>query len=602
MTGKKVLVVGAGGREHALAWKLASSPRVARVFVAPGNAGIAQDAVCVPIKAEDLDGLASFAKMERIDLTVVGPEVPLALGIVDRFHAEDLPVFGPQKAAAEIEASKVFAKDLMARADVPTGAYRTFTDPDLAMTYIREEAGVPIVLKADGLAAGKGVIVARTLAEADEAVGLILRKRAFGSAGDRMVVEEFLTGEEVSFMAVTDGKSVLPLATSQDHKAVYEGDKGPNTGGMGAYSPAPLVNGVLSAEIQERIMAATVRAMAAEGRPYLGVLYGGLMIDGGRPRVLEFNCRFGDPEAQPILLRLKTDLMEIFDAVLDGRLDRLKLEWDPRPAVCVVLASGGYPGKYETDKVIRGLDEVARMEGVKVFHAGTALKEGRYVTVGGRVLGVTAIGETISKAMELAYRAAARISWEGMHYRRDVGKKALRHECSVSGRALGTTPSETPQVGIVMGSLSDREVMKETRKVLDKFGVRCEFRVASAHRTPELAISYAREAEARGIRVLIAGAGMAAHLAGALAANTTLPVIGVPIDSSSLKGLDALLSTVQMPPGVPVATMAIGRPGAKNAGMFALQILALGDRDLADRLREFRAAEAKNIEAANLDL
>jgi len=599
MDKKKILVVGSGGREHVLCWKLASSPRISRVFCAPGNAGISQHAVCVPLKVSDINGLVSFVKKEGIDITLVGPEAPLAEGLVDRFNEQGLAVFGPTKAAAEIEASKVFSKDLLTEAGIRTGAYKVFTEPDAAFDYIKNVVGVPIAIKADGLAAGKGVLLAHSLAEAEEAIDLILCKKAFGEAGNRLIVEEFLTGEEASFMAITDGTTVLPLATSQDHKPIFDNDQGPNTGGMGAYSPAPVVSSALFDNIMDTVMRPTVEAMARAKRPYQGVLYGGLIIKDGMFEVLEFNCRFGDPEAQPILMRLRTDLVEIFEAAIEGRLNEVKLEWDTRAAVCVVLASGGYPGSYETGKVIHGLEKVAEMQDVMVFHAGTAKDGDRFVTSGGRVLGVTALGNTVSEAIDLVYEAVGQISWEGMHYRRDIGQKALRYTSGATSTPVSPHSGSSAKVGIVMGSLSDKEVMEAARDILNEFDIACELRVASAHRSPELTASYAREAETRGIKVLIAGAGMAAHLAGSLAANTILPVIGVPVDSSALNGLDALLSTAQMPPGVPVATMAIGEAGAKNAALLALQILALEDRDLARKLKEYRKAQAKKIEELN---
>ncbi len=588
---KRVLVIGAGGREHALCWKLAQSPKVLRVYCAPGNAGIGQHATCVPIKANDIPNLADFAEKEGIDITIVGPEDPLARGIVDLFRDKGLRIFGPSKAAAEIEASKVFTKDLLARAGIPTGKYKVFTDSAKAIAYIEEETGVPVVLKADGLAAGKGVILARDLDEAREAVALILDKKAFGEAGRRLIVEEFLTGEEASFMAITDERTVLPLATSQDHKAAFDGDQGPNTGGMGAYSPAPVVTPELFENIMESVMKPTVAAMSEAGRPYQGVLYAGLMIKDQSAQVLEFNCRFGDPEAQPILMRMKTDLMDLLEAAVEGRLDSMEIEWDPRTAVCVVLASSGYPGRYETGKVIHGLDEVEGMEDVMVFHAGTARAGNNYVTAGGRVLGVTALGDNVQKAIDRAYEAVAKISWEGMHYRTDIGQKALKH---VEGNDC--------QVSIVMGSPSDMDVMKAAADLLSEFGISYELKILSAHRSPGLAADFAKKAKGRGIRTIIAGAGMAAHLAGAMAAHSPLPVIGVPIDSSPLNGMDALLSTVQMPPGIPVATMAIGKPGAKNAAVLAAQILALEDHGIEKRLIKFRQEQQMAIERCNQGL
>ncbi len=440
------------------------------------------------------------------------------------------------------------------------------------------------MVKADGLAAGKGVIVCQTLEEARQAVDLIASQRAFGAAGDRIVIEEFLEGEEASFIAFTDGQTVLPLPTSQDHKAVYDGDRGPNTGGMGAYSPAPVVTETLHRQVMDTVMLPTVRAMAAEGHPYKGVLYAGLMIKDGQVQVLEFNCRFGDPECQPLLMRLKSDLVEVMEAVIDGRLHEISLDIDPRPTVCVVMASGGYPGSYEKGKEISGLDAAAAMDDVVVFHAGTAEKDGRIVSSGGRVLGVTAIGPDLQAAIRRAYEAVAKISWQDCYYRKDIGRKALRRGCR-AGR-----------VGIVMGSDSDLPVMREAAAMLEKFGIEYEMTIASAHRTPERAATFAGGAIDRGLGVIIAGAGMAAHLAGVLAAHTTLPVIGVPLDASSLNGMDALLATVQMPPGIPVATMAVGKAGARNAGILAAQILALGNPELADKLAAFKEEMARQVE------
>ncbi|MBU0481425.1 MAG: phosphoribosylamine--glycine ligase [Proteobacteria bacterium] len=423
----KILVVGSGGREHALIWKLSQSPRVDRIVCAPGNAGISQMAECVAISSSDCEKLADYAASEKVDLTVVGPEVPLTLGIVDIFKARGLKIFGPSGKAAALEGSKVFTKDLFKKYGIPSAAYEVFTDREKAVAYIRKKAG-PLVIKADGLAAGKGVIVAATTEEAVAAVDLIMSEKAFGEAGSRLVVEDFLVGEEASFLAFTDGKTVLPLPSSQDHKAVYDGDKGPNTGGMGAYSPAPVVTREIHDEVMEKVMYKTVKAMAAEGCDYQGILYAGLMIDQGKIQVLEFNCRFGDPEAQPLLMRLKTDLVDIMEAVIEGRLAEIELEIDPRPTVCVVIASGGYPGPYEKGRKIRGLSEAGKVPEVVVFHAGTAEKDGEIVNAGGRVLGVTAIGENLKQAIDSAYQAAGMISWQDSFYRKDIGQKALRRE------------------------------------------------------------------------------------------------------------------------------------------------------------------------------
>jgi phosphoribosylamine--glycine ligase len=421
----KVLVVGGGGREHALVWKIGLSPRVSKVYCAPGNAGISKQAEIVAIKPNEIDALLQFALKEKIDLTVVGPEDPLTRGIVDRFESAGLAIFGPSRRAAEIEGSKAFAKALMEKYQIPTGAYSVFEDPEEARVYVRQR-GAPIVVKADGLAAGKGVVICKTVEEAIHWIDRMMVERIFGDAGKRVVIEEHLTGEEASFIALTDGQTILPLASSQDHKAVFDGDEGPNTGGMGAYSPAPVVTEEVDRKIMETILQPLIKGMEKEGRPYRGVVYAGLMINEGQPKVLEFNARLGDPETQPIFMRLQSDIVPVFEACIRGGLSRFRLEWDPRPSVCVVMASKGYPGDYERGKVIKGLDEVARMEDLFVFHAGTALQDGEVVTNGGRVLGVTGLGENIREAIERTYQAVRKISWEGVHYRTDIAQKALK--------------------------------------------------------------------------------------------------------------------------------------------------------------------------------
>ena len=420
-----ILVIGSGGREHAIVWKVAKSRKVKKIFCAPGNPGIAQLAECVNIKADDINGLREFAVKEKIDLTVVGPELPLTLGIVDSFEEKGLNIFGPSKKAAEIEGSKVFAKDLMQKYEIPTAVYRVFKNPKNAKDYVKEHS-LPLVVKADGLAAGKGVIICKTNEDALDAIRLIMEKREFGRAGDRVIVEDFLKGQEVSFLAITDGKTVIPLPPCQDHKAVFDGDKGPNTGGMGAYSPTPLVTAKLKDEIMNNIMIPTVKAMEKEERPYKGVLYAGLMITKDGPRVLEYNCRFGDPEAQPIMMRLKNDLIDVLSASVEGRLNRIKLNCDNKVAISVVMASKGYPGNYEKGKEIRGVEDVSRLKNVVVFHAGTAINGNKLVTAGGRVLDVTAMGVGIKRAMNKVYQAVSRIQWEGAHYRKDIGEKAVK--------------------------------------------------------------------------------------------------------------------------------------------------------------------------------
>jgi phosphoribosylamine--glycine ligase len=420
----KVLVVGGGGREHALVWKIALSPRVTKVYCAPGNAGISEQATIVPIKANDLNGLLEFALKEKIDLTVVGPEDPLTQGIVDLFESKGLLIFGASRKAAEIEGSKAFAKEMMRKYHIPTAVYEIFDDRKEAVKYIRKQ-GAPIVVKADGLAAGKGVIICKTIDEAIQSVDKIMVEKIFGEAGKRVVVEEYLIGEEASYIAFTDGKAILPMASSQDHKSVFDGDQGPNTGGMGAYSPAPVVTDEVSENIIQRVLRPIIYGMGEEGRAYKGVLYAGLMIHNGHPKVLEFNARFGDPETQPVLMRMKGDIIPILEACMKGTLSQHQIEWDNRASVCVVMVSKGYPGDYETGKAIKGLREVSRAEGVFVFHAGTAFKDNQIITNGGRVLGVTGLGEDISRAIERTYQAVKKISWEGVHYRADIGQKAL---------------------------------------------------------------------------------------------------------------------------------------------------------------------------------
>jgi phosphoribosylamine--glycine ligase len=421
-----ILVVGGGGREHALAWKLAEPAYVNRVYVAPGNAGTATEAKLQNIDLDPLDiaGLAAFATENDCALTVVGPEAPLVAGIVDHFTAAGLPCFGPTRGAAQLEGSKSFSKDFLARHHIPTAAYAVFTALDPALAYVREQ-GAPIVVKADGLAAGKGVIVAMTLEEAEEAIRDMLADNKFGDAGAQVVIEGFLEGEEASFIVMVDGNNVLPMATSQDHKRIGDGDTGPNTGGMGAYSPAPVVTAVVYQRIMERVILPTVKGMAEEGHPYTGFLYAGLMIDAdGNPYVIEFNCRFGDPETQPILQRLQSDLVSHCQSALERTLDTAAAQWDPRPAVGVVLAAGGYPNAYEKGHAIAGLDTHWPAT-TKVFHAGTQTQDGTIVTHGGRVLCVSALGNTIEEAIQLAYAGVDHINWQDMIFRQDIGWRAI---------------------------------------------------------------------------------------------------------------------------------------------------------------------------------
>jgi phosphoribosylamine--glycine ligase len=423
-----VLIIGSGGREHALAWKVAQDPRIVKVFVAPGNAGTATEAKCenVAIDVLALEQLADFAAA-NVSLTIVGPEVPLVAGVVDLFRSRNLRCFGPTKGAAQLEGSKAFTKDFLARHQIPTADYQNFTEVEPALAYL-QKVGAPIVIKADGLAAGKGVIVAMTLVEAEDAVRDMLAGNAFGEAGSRVVIEEFLDGEEASFIVMVDGKNVLPMATSQDHKRVGNADSGPNTGGMGAYSPAPVVTPAVHQRVMDEVIWPTVKGMAAEGNVYTGFLYAGLMIDkAGNPKVIEFNCRFGDPETQPVMLRLQSSLVLLIEAAEAQALDKVEAQWDPRPSLGVVLAAGGYPADYAKGDVINGLENAAALPG-KVFHAGTALQDGQIVTSGGRVLCATGMGDSVLAAQQQAYALAEQISWKGCFYRDDIGYRAIARE------------------------------------------------------------------------------------------------------------------------------------------------------------------------------
>lgn len=419
----KILVIGSGGREHALCWKLAQHPD-AEIYAAPGNIGMIDVATLVNIKVDDIQGLVDFAKAEAIDLTVVGPELPLTLGVVDAFQEAGLACFGPNKAAARLEGSKAFSKELMKKYNIPTAAFDTFTEVAPAKAFV-DEIGVPCVVKADGLAAGKGVIICMTREEADKAIEDMLSDHAFGDASATIVIEEYMEGPEVSVLAFADGKHVLPMVSAQDHKRIFDGDKGPNTGGMGAYSPAPVYTEELSKLVNETIIAPTIAAMAAEGTPFTGILYTGLMLTEKGPRVLEYNVRFGDPETQPIMVRMKSDIVDLFQACLDGTLDQATLEWYDEAAVCVIMASGGYPASSEKGVPIYGLDTIAEEDAI-VFHSGTALKDDQIVTNGGRVLGVTAKDTTIKGAIDKAYAAVEKITFDHMQFRRDIGARALK--------------------------------------------------------------------------------------------------------------------------------------------------------------------------------
>jgi len=422
----KVLVIGSGGREHTLVWKITQSPKVSKVYCAPGNAGISKLAQCVNIDSDSIEKLIDFAQKEKIDLTVVGPELPLSQGIVNEFNKQGLRIFGPSKEATEIESSKVFSKYLLKKYNIPTANYQVFQNSEKAFEYIKQQT-FPLVIKADGLAAGKGVFIVENLAEARDALNALMEEKKFGEAGRQVIIEEFLEGEEVSILAFCDGKTVVPMVSSQDHKKIFNNDQGPNTGGMGAYSPVPFYPDELEERVLEEILKPTIKGLQREGKEYKGVLYAGLILTKEGPKVLEFNARFGDPETQVILPRLKTDLIDIFNAVIEDRLHEINIiEWEDNAAVCVVVASGGYPGKYQKGKVISGLERLEKMENIIAFHAGTKFQDDQVITSGGRVLGITAWDETISKAKEKAYKAVKEIYFEDMYYRKDIALKAIK--------------------------------------------------------------------------------------------------------------------------------------------------------------------------------
>ena len=421
----KVLVIGSGGREHTLIWKINQSPKVSQIYCAPGNAGISQLAKCIDINADNIEELVDFAKKEKIDLTVVGPELPLSKGIVNEFNRWGLKIFGPSQEAAEIESSKVFSKYLMKKYNIPTANYEIFQNSEEALDYIKQQT-FPLVIKADGLAAGKGVFIVKNLDQAGDALDILMEEKKFGEAGRQIVVEEFLEGEEVSILAFCDGKAVVPMISSQDHKKIFDNDQGPNTGGMGAYSPVPFYTTEIKEKVCREILKPTVKGLRNEEKEYKGVLYAGLILTKEGPKVLEFNARFGDPETQVVLPGLKTDLLDILNAVIEGTLHEINIEWKNNSAVCVVVASGGYPGKYQKDKVISGLERLKKMEDVIAFHAGTKFQDGKIVTSGGRILGITAWGDTISKAKGKAYEGAGKIYFEDMYYRKDIAAKAIK--------------------------------------------------------------------------------------------------------------------------------------------------------------------------------
>ena len=568
-------MIGSGGREHSLVWKIKQSPQVTRVFVAPGNDGMRPDAI--PVSLDNHDAILSFIQQENIDLTFIGQEGYLVSGLVDQIEAQGNKAFGPSAAAAALEGSKAFAKDFMRRHQIPTADYGIFQEKENAFSYL-ETLQAPYVVKASGLTAGKGSVICQDLDQAKTTVHQMLSGDAFGEAGTTVVIEEFVSGEEASFFIFTDGRNFVCLPSCQDYKTIGELDTGLNTGGMGAYSPAPVVTPVIEDIVIHQIVKPTIAGMAYEGNPYRGVLYIGLMIDDEHVRVVEFNCRFGDPECQPLMMRLKSDLVTLAMATLAGTLSEQEIEWYEEAGACVMLVSQGYPGKYESGKIISGIDAIPRekredeKELCHVFHSGTRLDGSVYRTNGGRVLGVTALGATLERALAECYKVVKGIHWDGLTFRRDIGAKGLLY-------FRDNRPEKS--VGIVLGSASDLKVAQKATAILKKFGVGYRLWISSAHRSPERTRQFIRDSESIGIEVFIAVAGMAAHLPGVVASETSKPVIGVPI-VSTLNGMDALLAIVQMPPGVPVATMATN--GTENAAILAVQILSLRYTDLRMQL------------------
>ncbi|MCP4298822.1 MAG: phosphoribosylamine--glycine ligase [Proteobacteria bacterium] len=569
-----LLIVGAGGREHALCWKCKQSSHVDSLFVTPGNGGIEEIAECWYLT--DHQEILKKAKAEKVDLVIIGQEDYLVDGITELLENVNIPVFGPSQAAAKLEGSKEFSKNFMEKYDIPTAGFEVFSEAQPAKAYLKE-TNAPYVLKASGLAAGKGVLICKDYEEASRGIDQIMVEKAFGDAGNQVVIEEFMEGEEVSWFIFTDGENYTSMPTLQDHKRQLELDLGPNTGGMGCYSPAPIVTSEVEKKIIAEIVEPTLKGMKNEGHPFLGVLYIGLMVKEGIPRVVEYNIRFGDPECQPLMMMLDTDMVEIAQAAVNHRLNEIEVSWKNCAAATVVLASGGYPADYKKGFTIQGLEEVEENESRVVFHAGTKRDRNRILTSGGRVLGVTCLGDDLQGALKNTYREVDKISWPGVQYRRDIGFKGLKRL---------NTPKGEIQVAIIMGSASDAPVAEKATKIFKSFDVDYDIIVASAHRTPERTRSFINQSEERGAEVFIAIAGMAAHLPGVVAADTQRPVIGVPAGGKSLGGEDALYSIVQMPPGIPVATVGIDR--GDNAALLAIQILGIKYPEFHARHREYR--------------
>lgn len=570
----KVALIGGGGREHALAWKIAQSPQLEKLYAFTKNPGIAKYAEIIDIDIKNFEKLSDFLLKNKVDYVMIGPEDPLVSGMVDYLEQKGIKAFGPNKLGAQLEGSKDFTKEVLAAAGAPTAAYKTFCGVAPALEYLKNKNTYPIVLKADGLCAGKGVVIASTYEEAETFVKEIFETKVFGSAGEKLVIEECLEGEEVSIFAITDGKTVKYLSPVQDHKRIFEDDKGPNTGGMGTYAPATLITPSILEEIDQKIIHPVLNTLKERGIIYKGVLFAGIMMTNEGPKVLEFNCRFGDPETQVLMPLLETDFIDILSGVTEGRLHEIKIELSLKKAVCFVAASAGYPGSYLKGKEIYGLDKIH----AQVFHAGTEEKNGKILTAGGRVLNVVSLANTVEEAREKALFEIGKISFEGMQFRKDIAMKELTR----------------PKVAVIMGSDSDMPVLSETFKVFESMEVSFKVYVLSAHRTPEEVAQVVKGFSYKGFKVVIAAAGMAAHLPGVVAAYTDLPVLGVPIESK-LGGLDALYSIVQMPGGVPVAAMSLGKAGAKNAAIFSLEILGLSDFKISALLKEYKEKQKKAV-------
>ena len=584
-----VLIVGAGGREHSLAWKCSQSSKITSIHVTPGNGGIEQLGNCWYLT--DHSEIVERAKQEHIDLVLIGQEDYAVNGLTERFEAENIKVFGASQKAARLEGSKAFAKEFMKRWDIPSAGFEVFEEINKAKSYLNT-IQPPFVIKASGLAAGKGVLICPDIQSAEKGLQEIMEQKVFGEAGSKVVIEEFMEGEEASWFVFTDGLNFSSLPSLQDHKRQLELDEGPNTGGMGCYAPAPVVTPDVESRITEEIVKPTLRGMAEEGNPYKGILYIGLMINEGKPRVVEYNIRFGDPECQPLMMLLDSDLVEIAEAIADGKLDKIEVNWKQKSAATVILASGGYPQSYKKGFTIQGLEEIEENNDLMVFHAGTKRDQNRYLTSGGRVLAVTTAADNLQQALDKAYENAAKISWPGMQFRRDIGIKGLKR--------ILTRKSGEPLVGIVLGSASDMKIADKATAILKQFKVEYELIVSSAHRTPERTRDFVHSAPKKGIRVIIAIAGMAAHLPGVIASETYLPVIGVPVNASAYAGHDALLSIVQMPPGIPVATVGIDR--GDNAALLAVQVLSLIHPELRAHHFEYRLKMEKKVIASQKQL